>query len=426
MKKALAYVWSIFFKQVLICGMLALTVGYGLSHNPVRSLGHIGTPRKNTTDSGRAPSEDRAIVFPDTAQHKTLVLDLHTHSVFSDGHVWPNVRVAEAEKDGLDGLAITEHLEWQPHRQDILHPDRNRAFEIALDAAADLDLLIIRGSEITRLMPVGHINAVFITDANELLIPDHAEFSKDDPWAFRSSAIKWPAQNALDAAAKQGAFLFWNHPYSLNQFSTGKAELTDFHIANIKANKLHGIEVANGKTYSAEAFQIALDYDLALIGVSDVHNLIDWDYEPAGDRGGHRPVTLVFVSDHSVEGIQSALFARRTVVWFENQLLGREEVIQPLLRASLSISQMKYRQDTQVAEITFTNVSDVHFNLRYEGDYTFMENADRIKVPAHSSLTIHVKPGEVLDQIKLLFSVENALTAPKTHARMVFDVFRKP
>ena len=39
------------------------------------------------------------------------------------------------QDDGLDALAITEHLEWQPHLADIPHPDRNRAFE----AAADLD-----------------------------------------------------------------------------------------------------------------------------------------------------------------------------------------------------------------------------------------------------------------------------------------------
>ena len=30
---------------------------------------------------------------------------LHTHSVFSDGHVWPRIRVAEAIRDGLDAMA---------------------------------------------------------------------------------------------------------------------------------------------------------------------------------------------------------------------------------------------------------------------------------------------------------------------------------
>ena len=42
------------------------------------------------------------------------------HSVFSDGSVWPDIRVEEAKKDGLDVIAITEHLEYQPWKDDIL------------------------------------------------------------------------------------------------------------------------------------------------------------------------------------------------------------------------------------------------------------------------------------------------------------------
>ncbi len=115
------------------------------------------------------PATDRNIQFPDTRDFKTLVLDPHTHSSFSDGHVWPTVRVAEALRDGLDALAITEHLEWQPHLADVPHPERNRAFEIALQANGENDMIIIAGSEITRQFPAGHINALFISDANKLL-----------------------------------------------------------------------------------------------------------------------------------------------------------------------------------------------------------------------------------------------------------------
>ena len=35
------------------------------------------------------------LVFPDTENYRVLSADLHTHSVFSDGHVWPNIRVTE-------------------------------------------------------------------------------------------------------------------------------------------------------------------------------------------------------------------------------------------------------------------------------------------------------------------------------------------
>ena len=92
------------------------------------ALGHgtADTPKED---------EDRKITFPDTKLYMTVVLDPHTHSVFSDGHVWPRIRVGEALRDGLDAIAITEHLEWQPHLEDIPHPDRNRSYEEAVGAA---------------------------------------------------------------------------------------------------------------------------------------------------------------------------------------------------------------------------------------------------------------------------------------------------
>ena len=63
--------------------------------------------------------------------HFLLSADLHTHSVFSDGSVWPDIRVKEAIRENIDLLAITEHLEYQPYKEDIPHPDRNRSFILA-------------------------------------------------------------------------------------------------------------------------------------------------------------------------------------------------------------------------------------------------------------------------------------------------------
>ena len=131
----------------------------------------------------------RKISFPDIPGYKTITTDFHIHSVFSDGSVWPDIRVTEALLDGLDAISLTEHLEYQPHKDDIPHPDRNRSYNLSLEHAKDHDLIIIRGSEITRRMPPGHSNAIFIQDANKLL--------KDD-----SVSIFTEAKN-------QGAFVFW-------------------------------------------------------------------------------------------------------------------------------------------------------------------------------------------------------------------------
>ncbi|HIA49919.1 MAG TPA: hypothetical protein EYN90_04960, partial [Acidobacteria bacterium] len=39
--------------------------------------------------SGTLATDERAIQFPDVPGFRTVVVDLHTHSVFSDGLVWP-------------------------------------------------------------------------------------------------------------------------------------------------------------------------------------------------------------------------------------------------------------------------------------------------------------------------------------------------
>ena len=53
--------------------------------------------------------QDRTIEFPNVTGYKTLVCDLHMHTVFSDGSVWPNIRVQEAKRDGVHVIATTEH-----------------------------------------------------------------------------------------------------------------------------------------------------------------------------------------------------------------------------------------------------------------------------------------------------------------------------
>jgi predicted metal-dependent phosphoesterase TrpH len=376
-------------------------------------------------DTAYAPksSNQRAIEFPDTNKYKTLAVDLHIHSVFSDGHVWPNIRVAEAQQDGLDAIAMTEHLEWQPHLADIPHPDRNRSYQEAAESAKGSDLIVLSGSEITRYLPAGHINAIFINDANKLINVEGAAKNSTDTEVFGKAAIKWPAQEAVEAAHKQGAFMFWNHPNWSNRETSGITKINTFHAKNAAEGKLHGIEVANTHWYAEAAFQTALDYDLALIGTSDVHDLIDWDYLP--HEGGHRPVTLVFAKEKTADSIKEALFARRTAVWFKNLLIGREKDLGPLLASSIKVKSMKYQTDTVIAEIRIENTSDANFDARYTGPYSLGLSSDRFQLPAHSITVIEVKPGKRLETLELPITLENTLVTPETHATMVLKAALK-
>ena len=380
---------------VAVMGLAAATV-----------LGHGVALRPN--GDGAA---GRVIEFPDTAEYQTLVVDLHTHSVFSDGHVWPKIRVGEALRDGLDAMAVTEHLEFQPHRADIPHPDRNRSYQETLVARGDEDLIIIAGSEITRAAPAGHMNAVFVDDANKLFKVDTPPEDPTDVAAFRDAAARWPAQDAVQAANDQGAFIFWNHSWSTGTFPNGIPVIPEFHADNAANKLLHGIEIANGQTYSEEAFQIALDHDLALIGVSDVHDLIAWDYEPHG--GGHRPVTLVLADDRTPEAIREALFAHRTVVWFKNLLLGRAPELSAVLGASLTLERASYLEETDVLEIEIANHSDAEFQLRNESAYTFAFESDLVQIPPHHTAEFQVKTRDRLERLEIEFEVLNALVAPR-------------
>lgn len=394
--------------------MLKNTLAAAISHTmliPVLAFAH-----GSASTSGNV-GEAREIQFPDTANHMTLVVDLHTHSVFSDGHVWPRIRVGEAIRDGLDAMAVTEHLEYQPHIEDIPHPDRNRSYqETMMSVPEGEDLLIIAGSEITRRPPHGHMNAVFIEDANELFsVPGNA--ADWDTASFGAAARNWPAENAVDAANEQGAFVFWNHSWS--DFDNAKTVITDFHRQATLDGKLHGIEIANGSTYSPESFQIALDHGLTPVGVSDVHNLIDWDHEP--HNGGHRPVNLVFTEERTVEAIRESLIEGRTVVWFRNLLLGQLEHMEPLLNASLQLIGTRYLgEDSGVLEIELTNVSDATFELENLSDYTLVQSHDIIEVPPHSSETYLLRTDGRPNRGDLQFRVLNALIAPDANPEMQF------
>jgi 3',5'-nucleoside bisphosphate phosphatase len=336
---------------------------------------------------------ERAIKFPDIPGYKTLKCDLHQHTVFSDGSVWPDIRVMEALMDGLDVISLTEHLEYQPHKADIPHPDRNRSYELAVKQATDHELVIVRGSEITRRMPPGHCNAIFINDANKLLLDDSVA-------VFRE-------------AKKQGAFVFWNHPNWTAQRKDGIATLTDMHRMLIREKLLDGIEVVNDQTYSDEALQIALDNNLTIMGTSDIHKLIDWDFKvPAG---GHRPITLVFATDSQQASIKDALMKRRTVVFHKDLLIGRDEFLVPLIQQSLSIKSASYINKTEVLSVVVENKTSSEFILQNKTNFSLHTTSDIITIKPGDQNVIEIKTKQRLAEIKLDFVVLSAVNAPNKH-----------
>jgi len=350
--------------------------------------------------SNEQHAKERIIEFPDIPGYKTLKCDFHQHTVFSDGSVWPNIRVQEAIKDGLDAISITDHIEYQPHSADIPHPDRNRSYHIAVEAAKGQDLIVIKGSEITRDMPPGHANAIFLDDVNKLNVTDSIE-------AYRQ-------------AKQQGAFIFWNHPHWISHKKNGIARLTDTHLMLLEQGLLDGIEVVNNVTYSDEALQIALDHNLAIMGTSDIHGLIDWQYDVP--YGGHRPITLVFAKERSLEGIKEALNERRTAAWFNNIIIGREDHIKPLVMESMKVVKSSYREKSTVLQVEIQNNSDAEYILENLSEYTLHGNTNLVTIAPHTTTLLQVKTLEHKKEIDLTFKVMNAVIAPKTNLEMTLHV----
>lgn len=339
--------------------------------------------------------------FPDIPGYISLKTDLHQHTVFSDGKVWPNIRVMEALREGLDVISLTEHLEYQPHSADIPHPDRNRSYELALAEAKDHDLMIIHGSEITRSAPVGHNNAVFIKDANKIL-------AQDSLTPFRE-------------AKEQGAFVFWNHPAWTNQSPQGNPILSNFQLERIKNGELHGIEVINTTDYAEESLALALEHKLTIMGTSDIHQLVAWDYI---EKGMHRPITLVFAKERSPESLKEALFAGRTVAVYNELFVGREEFLIPLLEASVKVSWKEYLPKTQVLQVEVENVSSSDLLFENAGAYTFYSSSPVFELKAGSKRTLQLKTLELKENITLELKALGAYIAPKTHPVVRWEVGR--
>tara|TARA_B110000261_G_scaffold151487_1_gene180100 strand:+ start:41 stop:1177 length:1137 start_codon:yes stop_codon:yes gene_type:complete len=350
----------------------------------------------------------RKIEFPDLPDYQTLISDLHQHTVFSDGSVWPDIRVKEALFDGVDVIALTEHLEYQPHQKDLPHKDRNRSYELAKEYAKNHDLIVIHGAEITRDLPPGHSNALFIQDANQLVHDDYMD-------AFRE-------------AKKQGAFIFWNHPNWVGQNTQGITKLSPIHEALIKEGLLHGVEVTNENTFADQALTIANEHELTILGTSDIHELIDWLFDIPG--GGHRPVTLVFAKERSELGVKEALFEGRTVAWYQNSLIGQEKYLIPLIESSLVVDtayyQMYGNKETQIANVVIFNHSDATYLLNNESDFSFYHATDVIQLNPQTSTTLSVKTIKSLSSFELNFEVLNAIYAKKMHPKIRLEINIKP
>lgn len=346
------------------------------------------------------PNYRKEIKIPDIPGYKTLKCDFHSHTVFSDGTVWPTFRIEEAWRSGLDAIAITDHIEYQPHK-DYVPTNHNAAYEIGKALADQLGIILIHGSEITRNMPPGHLNAIFITDANALV--------KDD----------W--KEAVKEAVNQGGLVFWNHPGWTGQQPDGVARWYDEHNYLFENKLISGIEVVNSIEYYPTVFEWCLEKKLAILGNSDIHNPIDFDY-----GNTRRPVTLVFAKTASSEGIKDGIINRRTAIFYDGKLYGEEKYLDPLFRSSVKFETTTVNTvGRSTANIKVINNSDIDFELRLEGTDEKIRFPEYIKLLAGTTMMFPVRARkdntDVNKKYSVVYKVDNLITGAGTNLKLNLD-----
>ena len=355
-----------------------------------------------------AQAQRDTINLPNIPGFVTLNGDFHLHTVFSDGHVWPSFRTYEADRDGLDFIAVTDHIDFQGSPND-LPADYNKPHAIAAAAAARTKLLVIKGAEISPRTAPYHANAVFLTDAN---LP--TPYMEDTKGRFRMKADRSAADLKAPflEAKRQGAFIVYNHPayfYDWNE-QMGPDLLTPVHRELMRDGMLHGIEIVNGEHYYGRAHRVALDNDLALIAGSDEHNESAATY-----RNKHRPMTLVFSRDSTEAGLKEALFARRTAVWHGDFVIGRKRELEPFFLAALEVTtEQSRRYNEPILLVHVRNRSAIPFTVRIGGHYG-VDNLPlgRIVLEPEATTTISLRTlWEYPSAATLELDVENLMVTP--------------
>lgn len=309
------------------------------------------------------------LVFPDIDTFKVVTCDFHTHTVFSDGLVWPTHRIDEAWKGGLDALSITDHIEYRPYRKYTVN-NNNTSYELALPAAQKMGIMLIRGTEITRKQSsIGHYNAIFIKDADAL--------DMEDP------------EKAIEAAHNQGAFIIWNHP----GWAVDSTVIKPFQQNLLDKNLIKGIEIFNNNEFYPRALSWAIDYGLTIIAASDVHGNVEQG--ALINHGIERPMTLVLAKEKTPEGIQEALISKRTVAFFNKMIAATETIAKLFTTQTIEIKETI--RDQKNSSLLITNKCSV--------PYDFSIHKKNFNLPANSSILITLPIQETVgNKINLKFN----------------------
>lgn len=348
----------------------------------------------------------KEIVLPQVNGYNVYKADLHTHTVFSDGQVMPELRVREAWKDGLDVIAITDHIEYRKneavfvehlkkyadkkHKEAVNHKiplngeitkdgimvDLNTSVRLAEKAAKGYGLTIIPGSEITRDVSVaGHYNALFTTDNNLVFAPDTYQSIKN--------------------AKAQGALVMHNHP----GWRKTSLDYSDLDKIVYEEGLIDGVEVMNGDEFYPGIIERTAEKDIFISANTDVHSTTTEEYRSVGYD---RPMTLILAKDKSLASLREALEQNRTLAYGFGTLCGSEQLLKDFFAASVKVERISPKV------VMLTNTSSIPYTIQ-------RGKSNQVVLPAMSSIRLTV--GEKAKSLKL--SVLNMWCGDRKHPEVM-------
>jgi hypothetical protein len=339
------------------------------------------------------PAQRLEINLPQVNGYNIYKVDLHTHSIYSDGETTPAFRVKEAYMDGLDAIAITEHVEYRriepkmlkflkgytggkalkAENTDLIRNeitesgikvDLNYPVTEAVKESKKYGVLVIPGAEITREpVKIGHFNALFTKDNNTIYDPD-------------------PLQSIRNAR-KQGALIQHNHP----GWRRTSCDKTEFEVKAYNEGLIDGIEIANGGSLYLPIIDRAREENLFVAANTDIHPTTAEYYRLKGQL---RNMTLVLAKECTLKGIREALEAKRSLAMSGGYVCGDEQLLKDLFLASIKYEVVSTdKKGTRTVRIT--NM----YSIPYQ--YKTSKNALPVDLLPYHSIQINVAKDKKLN-----------------------------
>ena len=315
---------------------------------------------------------------------------------------------------------MTDHVEYRRHEQNMLKflkgytggeakkavnanvirrnateegilADLNLPVQLAQKAAKAYGdaLLIIPACEITREpKTIGHFNALFTTDNNAIYDVD-------------------PLQSLRNAKA-QGALITQNHP----GWSRKTCDITEFEQKAFDEKLIDGVEIMNGYWFYPKAMQRCVDWNLYMVGCTDIHNLSNHYFQ----NGNFRTMTLIFAKDNSAKSIRKALEKRMTLAYSAGNIAGDAELLQDFFKASVSCKFLA-RGKKDAAVYALTNSTSLGYKIRV--------GRKVLELPAFQTITISVSKSKEGKDKDVEFYVANMWEVGYKNPKIVFKASAK-